>query len=104
MKSHRIFSALKLLAFCLLVVATPLLAQAQSAPVEKDVTIYGAKIHYAEAGTGPTVILLHGLGGGWQNWAFNIAPLAAKYRVIALDQIGFGKSDKPMINYRIGTY
>jgi len=80
------------------------LAQAQTAPLEKDVTIYGAKIHYAEAGSGPTVILLHGLGGSWQNWAFNIAPLAAKYHVIALDQIGFGKSDKPMVNYRIGTY
>jgi 2-hydroxy-6-oxonona-2,4-dienedioate hydrolase len=97
-------STLNLFVFCLLLVATPLLAQAQSAPVEKDVTIYGAKVHYAEAGSGPTVILLHGLGGSWQNWAFNIAPLAAKYRVIALDQIGFGKSDKPMINYRIGTY
>ncbi len=104
MKSTRRFATLNLFVFCLLLVATPLLAQAQSAPVEKDVTIYGAKIHYAEAGSGPTVILLHGLGGSWQNWAFNIAPLAAKYRVVALDQIGFGKSDKPMINYRIGTY
>jgi len=104
MKSHRRFSALNLFALCLLLVATPLVAQAQTTPVEKDATIYGAKIHYAEAGTGPTVILLHGLGGSWQNWAFNIAPLAAKYHVIALDQIGFGKSDKPMINYRVGTY
>ena len=104
MKSNIRFAALNLFAFCLLLVATPLLAQAQTVPVEKDVTIYGAKIHYAEAGSGPTVILLHGLGGSWQSWAFNIAPLAAKYRVIALDQIGFGKSGKPMINYRIGTY
>lgn len=77
---------------------------AQTAAVEKDVTIYGAKIHYAEAGAGPTVILLHGMGGSWQTWTFNIAPLAAKYHVVALDQIGFGKSDKPMINYRIATY
>ncbi len=102
MKSHKRSSTL--FAFCLWLVATPLLAQAQTAPVEKDVTIYGAKIHYAEAGSGPTIILLHGLGGSWQNWAFNIAPLSAKYRVIAVDQIGFGKSDKPMINYRIATY
>jgi pimeloyl-ACP methyl ester carboxylesterase len=80
------------------------LAQNQTTPVEKDITVYGARIHYAEAGAGPTVILLHGLGGSWQNWAFNIAPLATKFHVVALDQLGFGKSDKPMINYRIGTY
>jgi 2-hydroxy-6-oxonona-2,4-dienedioate hydrolase len=78
--------------------------QNQAAPVEKDVTVYGARIHYAEAGAGPTVILLHGLGGNWQNWAFNMGPLAEKFHVFALDQIGFGKSDKPLINYRIGTY
>jgi pimeloyl-ACP methyl ester carboxylesterase len=104
MKQHLKLRIQPIFALCCLLAAVPALAQAQTAPVEKDVTIYGAKIHYVEAGTGPTVILLHGLGGSWQNWAFNIAPLAAKYHVIALDQIGFGKSDKPMINYRIGTY
>lgn len=78
--------------------------QSQVVPVEKDITVYGTKIHYAEAGSGPTVILLHGLGGNWTNWAFNIGTLAAKYHVFVPDQIGFGKSDKPLINYSIGTY
>lgn len=104
MKPTSRLSALRVFVCCCLLAAGPILVQAQTAPVEKDVTIYGAKIHYVEAGAGPTVILLHGLGGSWQNFVFNIAPLAAKYRVIALDQLGFGKSDKPMINYRIGTY
>src|SRR5436853_6966856 len=76
----------------------------QAAPIEKDITIYGSKIHYAEAGSGPTLILLHGLGGSWQNWMFNIDSLAAKFHVFAPDQLGFGKSDKPLHNYRIGTY
>ncbi len=79
-------------------------AAAQTAPVEKEAIVYGVKIRYLEAGSGPTVILLHGLGGSSQAWAFNIAPLAAKYRVIVPDQIGFGKSDKPLINYRVATY
>jgi triacylglycerol lipase len=74
------------------------------ATVDKTATIYGTKIHYLEAGSGPVVILLHGLGGNTANWAFNIGPLAQKYRVIVPDQIGFGASDKPFINYRIGTY
>lgn len=81
-------------------------APPQVAAQQKDdfVTVYGAKIHYVEAGSGPVVVLLHGLGGNTTNWQFNIAPLAQKYRVIVPDQIGFGKSDKPLINYRITTY
>lgn len=75
-----------------------------SAQTAKETTVFGQKIHYVEAGTGPTVILLHGLGGSSQAWQFNIAPLAAKFRVIVPDQIGFGKSDKPLVNYRIRTY
>lgn len=79
-------------------------AQTTPAQTEGTATVYGVKIHYVEAGSGPVVVLLHGLGGNTTNWAFNIAPLAAKYRVIVPDQIGFGKSDKPLINYRIATY
>jgi pimeloyl-ACP methyl ester carboxylesterase len=73
-------------------------------PVDKELIVFGQKLHYLEAGSGSTVILLHGLGGSAQNWMFTIPALAEKYHVIALDQIGFGKSDKPLINYRIRNY
>src|SRR6185436_5517037 len=77
---------------------------AQDAAIaDKYATVFGAKIHYLEAGSGPVVILLHGLGGSTANWAPTIAPLAMKYRVLVPDQIGFGKSDKPMLNYRVST-
>lgn len=69
----------------------------------KQVDVYGQKIYYAEAGSGPDVILLHGLGGDRTNWNATIPALAAKYHVIAPDQVGFGQSDKPMIDYRVGT-
>jgi pimeloyl-ACP methyl ester carboxylesterase len=69
----------------------------------KVATVFGARIHYQEAGSGPVVILLHGLGGDMSNWASTIGPLSQKYRVIVPDQIGFGRSDKPMLNYRIAT-
>ena len=75
-----------------------------NAQTSKEVTVFGQKIHYVEAGTGPTVILLHGLGGSTQVWQLNVAALAEKYHVVAPDQIGFGKSDKPLVNYRIRTY
>src|SRR5213596_657493 len=78
--------------------------QNSTTPVDKEIVVFGTKIHYVEAGSGPVVILLHGLGGSTQNWVLNIPVLAQKFRVIVPDQIGFGKSDKPFINYRIGTY
>jgi len=74
------------------------------AQTPKEVLVFGQKIQYVETGSGPTVILLHGLGGSWQSWHFNIAALAEKYHVVVPDQIGFGKSDKPFVNYRIRTY
>ncbi len=75
-----------------------------NAPVEKETVVFGQKIRYVEAGAGSTVILLHGLGGSSQAWQLNIAPLAEKFHVFVPDQIGFGKSDKPLVNYRIRTY
>jgi len=78
-----------------------LVAKAQT---PKEVLVFGQKIQYVEAGSGPTVILLHGLGGSSQVWQFSIPALAEKYHVIVPDQIGFGKSDKPLVNYRIRTY
>src|ERR1041385_2434018 len=84
------------IAFCL-----PIFAKAQA---PKEVLVFGQKINYVEAGSGPTVILFHGLGGSPQVWQFNIAALAEKYHVVVPDQIGFGKSDKPLVNYRIRTY
>lgn len=87
-----------------LIVITFWVAAVGKAQTSKEVLVFGQKIQYVEAGTGPTVILLHGLGGSWQAWGLNIAPLAEKYHVIVPDQIGFGKSDKPLVNYRIRTY
>ena len=50
-------------------------------------------------GNGPTLILLHGLWGGTNEWAPIIKPLAKKYRVIAMDFLGFHGSDKPEAKY-----
>ena len=91
--------SLFLLAFCSF-------AAAQPAPLDKSVTVFGAKIRYLEAGDAakPKVILLHGLGGSAENWLFNIQALAANYHVFVPDQVGFGKSDKPLLKYRVATY
>ncbi|WP_063125392.1 4,5:9,10-diseco-3-hydroxy-5,9,17-trioxoandrosta-1(10),2-diene-4-oate hydrolase [Nocardia fusca] len=58
------------------------------------------KLHYHEAGVGngPTIVLLHGGGPGassWSNFSRNIPVLARDFHVIAVDQPGYGRSDKP---------
>jgi pimeloyl-ACP methyl ester carboxylesterase len=96
MKQHR--RALFALVFTLCLAAT---AAAQG---QKEAVVFGQKIKYLDAGSGPVVVLLHGLGGNSTNWAFNTPALAQKFRVVVPDQVGFGQSDKPLINYRVGTY
>jgi pimeloyl-ACP methyl ester carboxylesterase len=68
----------------------------------KDVTVLGFKLHYLEAGKGAPIVLLHGLGGDGSRWRPTIEPLAFDFHVFALDQIGFGDSDKPLANYHTG--
>ncbi|MDQ2939344.1 MAG: alpha/beta fold hydrolase, partial [Actinomycetota bacterium] len=52
-------------------------------------------VNYVEVGDGPPVVLLHGLGGCWENWLENIPQLARSRRVIAPDLPGFGDSPMP---------
>src|SRR6266566_1464917 len=94
------------LVFVVVELAAPqfLSAQQTTGPVDNVASVYGAKVHYVDAGTGSPVILLHGLADDIGVWESAIAPLAAKYRVVALDQIGFGRSDKPLLNYRVSTF
>lgn len=87
-----------------LIVSAGLVGSAQTHPgaVQKDTTVLGFKMHYLEAGRGAPVVLLHGLGGDRSRWTPNIEPLARDFHVFALDQIGFGQSDKPLANYHTG--
>lgn len=57
------------------------------------------RLHYHEAGVGngPTVVMLHGGGPGassWSNFGRNLAVLSRHFHVIAVDQPGYGHSDK----------
>jgi 2-hydroxy-6-oxonona-2,4-dienedioate hydrolase len=78
--------------------------QNKATPAEKIASVFGENIHYFEVGQGPVVILLHGLGGVKEMWLPNIGALAAAHHVYAIDQIGFGQSDKPLLDYRIATF
>ncbi|HEX3788676.1 MAG TPA: alpha/beta fold hydrolase [Pseudonocardiaceae bacterium] len=60
----------------------------------------GLRLHYHEAGTaeGTPVVLLHGGGPGasaWSNFGTNLPVFAESFHTFAVDQPGFGRSDKP---------
>ncbi|MEC8878934.1 MAG: haloalkane dehalogenase [Pseudomonadota bacterium] len=67
-------------------------------------TVDGHRLHYIDEGRGPTLLFLHGNPTSSYLWRNVIKPLTAHYRCVALDLIGFGKSDKPDLDYRFLTH
>ncbi|PRQ39265.1 putative soluble epoxide hydrolase [Rosa chinensis] len=59
----------------------------------------GHKIHYVVQGEGHAVLLIHGFGASSFHWRSNIPELAKKYKVYAIDLLGFGWSEKALVEY-----
>ena len=55
----------------------------------------GVKIHYATAGKGPLVVMIHGFPDYWYTWRDQMAVLKDNFQVVAIDQRGYNKSDQP---------
>ena len=56
----------------------------------------GIRMHVAEAGYGPLILLLHGFPESWYSWRHQLAALAqAGYHAVAPDQRGYGQTDRP---------
>jgi pyruvate dehydrogenase E2 component (dihydrolipoamide acetyltransferase) len=72
-------------------------------PVVETADVGGRKIRYAGVGQdGDVVLLVHGYGGDRNSWLFLQAPLAARYRVYALDLPGHGTSSKDVGDGSVG--
>jgi pimeloyl-ACP methyl ester carboxylesterase len=70
----------------------------------RSVECHGRQVSYVEMGSGPPVVLIHGLSGCWQNWLETIPHLARAHRVIAVDLPGFGRSELPEADISIPGY
>jgi pimeloyl-ACP methyl ester carboxylesterase len=82
----------------------PLSVRAASPLVQDNsVSVGGYRLRYLEAGSGPPIVLLHGLGADSRTWRLAMPVLAGQGHVYALDQLGFGQSEKPEISYRVQT-
>lgn len=56
----------------------------------------GIRMHIAEAGEGPLVVLCHGFPESWYSWRHQLVALAeAGFHAVAPDQRGYGQTDKP---------
>lgn len=68
------------------------------------IDVYGSKMHYVEEGEGNPILLLHGIPTSSFVWRNVIPYLATLGRCIAPDLVGFGKSDKPDIEYTVSDH
>lgn len=60
-----------------------------------DILANGIRIYYEERGAGPAMVWAHGLGGTWQGWEGMMTFFQNRYRVIAYDARGHGRSEIP---------
>ena len=70
----------------------------------KRVTLHGHSVAYREAGSGPVLVLVHGITSSSATWKLVIGDLARHFTVIAPDLAGHGKSDKPKGDYSLGAH
>ncbi len=68
------------------------------------VMLHGARMAYRRAGSGPVVLLLHGIAGSSNTWAPAMRLLESRFTVIAPDFLGHGASDKPEGDYSLGNH
>ncbi|MGA9359370.1 MAG: alpha/beta fold hydrolase [Mycobacterium sp.] len=75
-----------------------------TAPTLQFRTIHGYKRAYRIAGSGPAILLIHGIGDNSTTWNAIQAKLAQRFTVIAPDLLGHGQSDKPRADYSVAAY
>ncbi|OMC34875.1 hypothetical protein A5740_08760 [Mycobacterium sp. GA-1841] len=67
-------------------------------------TIHGYRRAFRVAGSGPAILLIHGIGDNSTTWHSVQSTLAQRFTVIAPDLLGHGSSDKPRADYSVAAY
>lgn len=66
--------------------------------------VHGYRRAFIQAGSGPPLLLIHGIGDSAESWLDVIPALARHHTVIAPDLLGHGDSDKPRADYSLAAY
>jgi pimeloyl-ACP methyl ester carboxylesterase len=69
----------------------------------KRTTLHGREVTYAEAGSGPVLLLIHGIAGTFENWEAVFDLLAREHTVLAPDLPGHGESAPAAGDYSLGA-
>jgi pimeloyl-ACP methyl ester carboxylesterase len=67
-------------------------------------TIHGYRRAFRVAGSGPAILMIHGVGDNSSTWETVHAQLAQRFTVIAPDLLGHGESDKPRADYSLAAF
>ncbi len=90
------------------VTETPTRADARRLPPEdfalQEITLHGHRVAYRSAGSGPAIVLVHGITSTSATWERVMPYLATRFTVIAPDLLGHGQSAKPRGDYSLGAY
>jgi pimeloyl-ACP methyl ester carboxylesterase len=71
---------------------------------ELELTLHGHRVRYLTAGSGPPLVLVHGITSSADTWTEAMRGLARDHTVIAPDLLGHGASAKPRGDYSLGAY
>lgn len=70
----------------------------------RRIILHGHTVAYRQAGSGPVVVLVHGITSSSATWERVMPSLARHFTVIAPDLAGHGESDKPKGDYSLGAH
>jgi pimeloyl-ACP methyl ester carboxylesterase len=70
----------------------------------RHIEIHGRRVGYRGGGSGPVIVLIHGMAGSSATWRYVIPSLAEHFTVVAPDLAGHGDSDKPRGDYSLGAF
>ncbi len=70
----------------------------------RNLSINGHRVTYRTGGTGPVLLLIHGMAGSATTWKQVMPKLAKHFTVVAPDLVGHGSSDKPAGDYSLGAF
>ena len=73
-------------------------------PADRTVSFRGHKVAYYEAGQGEPMLFLHNAGNDHHIWEHQIKYFSRNYRVVAVDSLGYGRSDNPKLDYSLPLY
>jgi pimeloyl-ACP methyl ester carboxylesterase len=70
----------------------------------REISLHGHRVSYRTGGSGPLLVLIHGITSSSASWEAVLPRLAERFTIVAPDLLGHGQSDKPSGDYSLGSH